>query len=157
MFAIKVHRLLAISSLSYDLHIGNSIYQGHEALPHDCLIVNHDNANHLLVHLVLVADMSSSLCNLCVLCVSVVIGPSTTHHRVPENTEVAQRRKHDGLKHTQFNSAQIKTQTARPQFAMGTSTTISVPVSAELTIFSVPPIRSARSRMPIRPKCPFFS
>ena len=37
-------------------------------------------------------QLDSSLCNLCVLCVSVVNNPKRkTHHRDTENTEVAQR------------------------------------------------------------------
>src|SRR5438876_11516924 len=68
---------------------------------------------------------------------------------------------HDRLvvNHHNFDRVVIHSFIIIPQPMIGTSTMTSVPSSARLSIFRMPPICSARSCIPTRPKCftsPFF-
>src|SRR6185369_3563618 len=60
----------------------------------------------------------SSLCNLCVLCVSVVIGKQR-NHRDTENTEVSQRRRSDAVNVSSSHQFDLTIRGSQPQCAVG--------------------------------------
>src|SRR6266446_10764995 len=89
------------------------------------------------------------------------VGPFRNHNHIGDGVDKSDETlTHDGLivNHHNFDRVVIHSFIIR-QPPIGTSTMTSVPSSVRLSIFRMPPICSARSCIPTRPKCfasPFF-